>query len=90
MLPLSVSDIECDVGAMSGGNQDEDYNKIVKLLEPMSRAAAQHMTRVASSISAADLRLVRIHLATKLGLDEQIMTLLGKRPLEEEKCWSVS
>lgn len=76
---------------MSGSNQDEGYDKIVKLLEPISRAAAARMsiTRAASHISYADLKLVRMHLATKLGLDEHIMTLLGKRPLEGEKFWSV-
>lgn len=79
------------IGAMSGSNQDEGYDKIVKLLEPISRAAAERMsiTRAASHISYADLKLVRMYLATKLGLDEHIMTLLRKRPLEGEKCWSV-
>ena len=80
------------VGAPAGNNQDEDYKKIVKLLEPILRAAAEHMsaTRVASSISDADLKAVRVRLAVKLGLDEQITTLLGARPTEEGNFWCVS
>ena len=80
------------VGAMPGASQDEEYNEIVKLLEPMTCAAAERIShmRAASSISEADLKLVRMHLATKLVLDEQITTLLGTRIIEEERCWSVS
>ncbi len=65
---------------------------IITLLEPLSRVATDRIsrTRAASTIPESDLRLARLHLNIKLGLDEQITTLLGAQPIEEQPFWFVS
>ena len=72
-------------GPATNGSQDST-GAIIKLLDMLSHAAAERLSRTcaASSIQESELRSIRSAFGTNLAPEDEPVALLGNEPLESE------